>query len=52
MADRIAVMRKGSIVELGSHAELMAEEGMYAKLFRLHRKWMGGQKEEGPESAD
>jgi ATP-binding cassette subfamily B protein len=33
-ADRIAVMDQGRIVELGSHAELMAANGLYAGLVR------------------
>lgn len=33
--DRIIVMRKGRIVEQGSHAELLAKGGYYAKLNRL-----------------
>ncbi|PNY80451.1 ABC transporter ATP-binding protein [Deinococcus koreensis] len=33
--DRIVVMRKGRIVEQGSHAELLAKGGYYAKLHRL-----------------
>ncbi|MCB9664297.1 MAG: ABC transporter ATP-binding protein [Alphaproteobacteria bacterium] len=32
-ADRIAVLDKGRLVELGSHAELLARGGMYARLF-------------------
>lgn len=31
--DKIAVMDKGTIVELGSHAELIAKQGTYAKLW-------------------
>ncbi len=34
-ADRICVIEKGMIIELGSHAELMEKEGVYARLFRL-----------------
>jgi ATP-binding cassette subfamily B protein len=35
MADRIAVLHGGSIVELGSHRELLELDGRYAHLFRL-----------------
>lgn len=35
MADRIAVLKAGKIEELGSHAELLARGGTYAKLFEL-----------------
>lgn len=33
-ADRIAVIEDGSIVELGSHSELMAKQGVYASLVK------------------
>ena len=34
-ADRIVVLQKGAIAEIGSHAELLARDGMYAYLYRI-----------------
>ncbi len=34
MADRIVVMRNGRVAEAGSHDELMARQGLYARLTR------------------
>ena len=35
MADRIAVLEKGKLTELGSHEELLQQNGRYAHLFAL-----------------
>jgi len=35
MADRILVLDKGELVEIGNHEELLAQEGRYSKLFHL-----------------
>jgi ATP-binding cassette, subfamily B, bacterial len=37
IADRIVVMEKGRIIECGSHQDLLARAGSYARLYRLHR---------------
>lgn len=34
-ADRIAVFDQGSIVEVGTHQDLLASDGIYAKLYRI-----------------
>jgi ATP-binding cassette, subfamily B, bacterial MsbA len=34
-ADRIVVMEAGKIIEIGSHVKLLADNGFYAKLYRL-----------------
>jgi ATP-binding cassette, subfamily B, bacterial len=38
MADRIAVLHDGRLLELGSHDELMRRDGRYAHLFRLQAR--------------
>ncbi|MEX2373711.1 MAG: ABC transporter ATP-binding protein, partial [Dehalococcoidia bacterium] len=45
-ADRICVMEHGRVVELGSHAELMAAGGRYRTMFDLQASRFGG--EAGP----
>lgn len=37
-ADRIAVIRQGKLVELGTHAELTARGGQYAALYRAYEE--------------
>ena len=39
IADRILVMDGGRIVQDGSHAELMAVDGLYARMFRAQAAW-------------
>ena len=38
MADRILVLDKGEILEIGNHAELLNMNGKYAELFKLQAK--------------
>lgn len=35
MVDAVVLLRDGRVLELGSHAELMQQDGEYAKLYRL-----------------
>ncbi len=48
-ADRIVVMQRGRIAESGSHAELMAREGLYARLYRI--QFALGQDAADPDAA-
>ncbi len=47
-ADRILVLRQGEIVEEGTHPELLARGGWYARLYRLQTAVTG----ESPAQAD
>ncbi|MFQ5855627.1 MAG: ABC transporter ATP-binding protein [Anaerolineae bacterium] len=42
IADRIAVLDKGRIVELGTHEELLARGGLYAHLYALQFRALDG----------
>jgi ABC-type multidrug transport system fused ATPase/permease subunit len=37
-ADRVVVLDRGVIVDQGRHAELLARDGLYARLFRMQRE--------------
>jgi ATP-binding cassette subfamily B protein len=38
MADRVAVLESGRVVELGSHPELVRAGGRYAELYALQAR--------------
>ncbi len=46
IANRIAVMESGQVVELGSHHELMALGGLYSRLYSLQFSREAGQRDE------
>jgi ABC-type multidrug transport system fused ATPase/permease subunit len=52
-ADKIVAMENGRIVEMGTHAELLAREGVYSRLYRMtyETEAKGGNGHEGGESA-
>ena len=38
MADRILVLKNGKLSEIGTHEELLENNGLYAELFNLQAK--------------
>jgi len=45
LADVIYVLDKGKIAETGSHAELMAHNGLYAEMYNSQAGWYSQDKE-------
>lgn len=45
LADRILVMKEGRVVESGTHESLLAEDGEYARMYRLQAAWYGDESE-------
>ena len=39
LADRILVLKRGELIEQGTHAELMRRDGEYACLFATQAQW-------------
>jgi ATP-binding cassette subfamily B multidrug efflux pump len=36
-ADLVLVLERGEVVEMGTHADLLAADGLYARIFRAQR---------------
>ncbi|MGZ4397117.1 MAG: ABC transporter ATP-binding protein [Gaiellaceae bacterium] len=51
-ADGIVVLQGGRVVEKGTHEQLLAAEGRYARLFRLQAERFARGEEEGEEEDD
>lgn len=45
IADRIAVMKDGKLVEVGTHEALIAQEGEYMRLYRAQEQWYTAREE-------
>jgi len=48
MADNIFVLAEGKITESGTHAQLMAQKGLYAKMYHTQAKWY----QDSPEASE
>jgi ABC-type multidrug transport system fused ATPase/permease subunit len=51
-ADRICVLEKGRVIELGTHEELMAQKGRYRTMFDLQAKRFSATEDEEGMSYD
>lgn len=47
LADKIVFMDKGKVTEVGSHQELLAKGGLYARMFQEQAEWYQCEAEEG-----
>lgn len=47
LADKIIVLEKGKVAEVGTHEELTAREGLYAGMFREQAQWYQKETAEG-----
>lgn len=47
LADKIIVLQKGKVAEVGTHEELTAREGLYAGMFREQAQWYQKETAEG-----
>jgi subfamily B ATP-binding cassette protein MsbA len=50
-ADKIAVLKNGSLVGLGTHEELMAEEGVYRELMSIQSEQSEGREGQSPQDS-